>query len=234
MTEPSGPRTSTATDTASTPSTTLVLASASTGRRATLRRAGVDPVVMVSDVDEDAVVARYGATDPADVALVLARAKAEEVASRVADDPHLPGGALVLGCDSVLELDGAAHGKPVDAEDARRRWRAMRGRSGILHTGHWLVDTRGDDVGGTGGTLGAVASTVVHFAEVTDAEIDDYVASGEPLAVAGAFTVDGLGGAFVTRIEGDFHAVVGVSLPLLRELVAEVGVRWPALWQRVG
>lgn len=207
--------------------TTLVLASASTGRRATLRRAGVDPVVLVSDVDEDAVVARYQVSDPVDVALVLARAKAEQVAGRISDGQDLPDGALVLGCDSVLELDGVAHGKPVDADDARRRWRSMRARSGVLHTGHWLVDTR---VEGSGGTLGAVASTVVHFADVTDDEIDDYVASGEPLAVAGAFTVDGLGGAFVSRIEGDFHAVVGVSLPLLRELVAEVGLSWPSLW----
>jgi septum formation protein len=207
--------------------TTLVLASASAGRRATLRRAGVEAVVLVSDVDEDAVVARYGVDDPQDVALVLAKAKAEQVAARVDADADLPDGALVLGCDSVLELDGLAHGKPADADDARSRWRAMRGRSGILHTGHWLVDTRTE---GSGGTLGAVASTVVHFADVTDREIDDYVASGEPLGVAGAFTVDGLGGAFVSRIEGDFHAVVGVSLPLLRELVAQVGVSWPSLW----
>jgi septum formation protein len=207
--------------------TTLVLASASAGRRSTLRRAGVDPVVLVSEVDEDAVVEQYGVREPADIALVLARAKAEQVASRVDGSADTPDGALVLGCDSVLDLDGLAHGKPADAEDARRRWRAMRGRSGVLHTGHWLVDTRRD---GGGGTLGAVSSTVVHFAAVTDEEIDDYVASGEPLAVAGAFTVDGLGGAFVSRIEGDFHAVVGVSLPLLRELVAEVGLSWPALW----
>jgi septum formation protein len=216
--------------------TALVLASASAGRRATLRRAGVDPLVIVSDVDEDAVVARYQVRDPVDVALVLARAKAEQVAGLFTDSPsppehpdlpRLPHGALVLGCDSVLEFDGIAHGKPVDAEDARQRWRAMRGRSGVLHTGHWLVDARID---GNGGTLGAVASTVVHFAALTDVEIDHYVASGEPLAVAGAFTVDGMGGAFITRIEGDFHAVVGVSLPLLRELVGKVGVSWPSLW----
>lgn len=207
--------------------TALVLASASAGRRATLRRAGVDPVVLVSDVDEDAVVAQYRVSEPVDVALVLARAKAEQVAGRIGGSEDLPDGALVLGCDSVLELDGTAFGKPTDPEDARARWRAMRGRSGVLHTGHWLVDTRS---AGSGGTLGAVASTVVHFAEVTDGEIDDYVASGEPLAVAGGFTVDGLGGAFVSRIEGDFHAVVGVSLPLLRELVGEVGLSWPSLW----
>lgn len=201
----------------------FVLASASPARLATLRSAGLDPAVLVSGVDEDAVVARYGVTDAQDVALVLARAKAEHVAGR--DD--VPEGALVLGCDSVLELDGAVHGKPADADEARARWRAMSGRSGVLHTGHWLVDT-----GVGGGTLGAVASTTVHFARVDADEIDAYVATGEPLVVAGAFTVDGLGGAFVRGVEGDHHAVVGVSLPLLRDLVREVGVPWPALWVR--
>ena len=154
---------------------------------------------------------------------MLARAKAEDVAaSDEADD------AVVVGCDSVLELDGEVHGKPVDAAEAVARWRRMRGRSGVLHTGHWVVDTRVD--GGTGATLGAVASTTVHFADVTDAEIDAYVATGEPLAVAGAFTVDGLGGAFVRGIEGDHHTVVGISLPLLRDLLLDVGVAWTSLW----
>lgn len=201
----------------------LVLASASPARLRTLRSAGTHPEVVVSGVDEDAVVARYGVTEAHDVALVLARAKAEDVASREdADD------ALVVGCDSVLELDGEVHGKPLDAAGAVSRWRRMRGRSGVLHTGHWVVDTRDD---GSGGTLGAVASTTVHFAEVTDDEIDAYVATGEPLLVAGAFTTDGLGGAFVRGIEGDHHTVVGISLPLLRELLIEVGVAWPSLWE---
>ncbi len=202
---------------------TLVLASASPGRLATLRRAGLDPVVLVSAVDEDAVVARYDAREAADIALVLARAKAEDVAA----GPELPAGALVLGCDSVLELDGEVHGKPADAAEARSRWRRMRGGSGVLHTGHWLVDTRDP---GSGATVGAVASTVVHFARLSDAEIDAYIATGEPLRVAGAFTVDGLGGPFVSGVEGDHHAVVGVSLPLLRSLLAEIGVSWPSLW----
>jgi len=206
--------------------TLLVLASASPARLATLRAAGLDPAVQVSSVDEDAVVARYGVTDAEDVALVLARAKAEDVAAARDDD------ALVLGCDSVLEVGGQAYGKPGTAEEAARRWRGMRGGSGVLHTGHWLVDTRDGDDGGTGATLGAVASTTVHFADLTDDEIDAYVATGEPLAVAGAFTVDGLGGAYVTRIEGDHHAVVGVSLPLLRELLGEVAVPWHTLWRR--
>jgi septum formation protein len=177
--------------------------------------------VVVSAVDEDAVVAHYGVTDAQDIALVLARAKAEDVAGR----PEIEDDALVLGCDSVLELAGQVHGKPADADQARARWRTMRGSSGVLHTGHWLVDT-----GAGGGTLGAVASTTVHFADLDDDEIDAYVATGEPLGVAGAFTLDGLGGPFVRGVEGDHHAVVGVSLPLLRELVREVGVSWPSLW----
>nr|WP_205706755.1 Maf family protein [Kineococcus vitellinus] len=210
----------------------MLLASASPARLATLRSAGLDPAVLVSDVDEPAVVARYGVTDAEDVCLLLAKAKAEDVAGReeVAED------ALVLGCDSVLALEGAdgvvqVLGKPADAEDARARWRAMRGRSGVLHTGHWLVDARED---GSGATLGGVASTTVHFADVTDAEVEAYVATGEPLAVAGAFTIDGLGGAFVRGVEGDPHAVVGVSLPLLRDLVREAGVLWTDLWAARG
>ncbi len=213
----------------------LVLGSASPARLATLRRAGVEPVVVVSHVDEDAEVERalatYGSLGPDEVPLVLARAKAEAVAAAIesgatdveVDEP------VVLGCDSVLELDGEVHGKPVDVAEATARWRRMRGRSGVLHTGHWVIDLRED---GSGATLGAVASTTVHFADVSDAEIDAYVATGEPLAVAGAFTTDGLGGAFVTGIEGDHHNVVGVSLPLLRELLAECGVPWTSLWTR--
>jgi septum formation protein len=205
---------------------TLVLASASPARRNLLTGAGLAPVVRVSGVDEDAEVRRTGVTGPEDVALLLARAKAEDVAG--AGD--LPDDAVVLGCDSVLDLDGEPFGKPSGPADAVRRWRRMRGRSGVLRTGHWLVDARDAAAGGTGATLGAVASTVVHFADVADSEIDAYVATGEPLHVAGAFTIDGRGGAFVRGIEGDHHNVVGVSLPLLRELFAEVGVPWPALW----
>ncbi len=217
------------------PTPTLLLASASPARLATLRAAGVHPLVLVSRVDEDAVVARYGVTEAEDVALVLARAKAEDVTGRWADElADAPeGGVLVLGCDSVLELDGAVLGKPADAGEAVERWRAMRGRSGVLHTGHWLVDDRDDDAGGTGATLGALASATVHFADIDDAEVEAYVATGEPLAVAGAFTLDGLGGAFVRGVEGDPHTVVGVGLPLLRELLADVGVRWTDLWEPI-
>ncbi|MCD5313615.1 Maf family protein [Kineosporia babensis] len=213
----------------------LVLASASPARLSTLRSAGIEPTVRVSSVDEPAVLERFGVSDPEDVALLLAKAKAEDVASSFqreyeeseADDLEL---GLVLGCDSVLDLDGVALGKPADAADAVQRWKDMRGRSGKLCTGHWLIDLRDPDEGGTGGTLGAVSVTTVHFAKLSDAEIEAYVATGEPLAVAGAFTVDGLGGAFVTGIEGDFHGVVGVSLPLVRDLAKELGVSWTSLW----
>lgn len=210
--------------------TLLLLASASPARHTVLTNAGIGPAVRVSSVDEAAVEAdaraRYGELEPADVALLLARAKAEDVAAAVDDDPSLPEDLLVLGCDSVLELDGEVHGKPSDDAQARERWCAMRGNSGVLHTGHWLVDLRGTETGGTGATIGATASTTVHFADLSDEEIDAYLATGEPLRVAGGFTVDGLGGAFVTGIEGDHHNVVGLSLPLLRELVSEVGVGW--------
>ncbi|MFC5727754.1 MULTISPECIES: Maf family protein [Nocardioides] len=196
----------------------LVLASASPARLATLRDAGFDPQVIVSGVDESQVAG----VPPAELALRLAELKCSAVAGR----PEVPLDALVLGCDSVLELDGEALGKPADADDAVRRWHAMRGRSGVLHTGHCLRDVAADQ------QSAATASTVVHFADLDDDEIEAYVATGEPLHVAGAFTVDGLGGGFVTGIEGDHHNVVGVSLPLLRGLVRELGHRWTDLWSR--
>jgi septum formation protein len=192
----------------------LVLASASPARLATLRAAGVEPEVVVSGVDESGV----DEGSPARTALALATAKARAVAGT------LDGAALVVGCDSILDLAGAAHGKPGSAAEAVHRWRRMRGSTGVLHTGHHVVDT------GSGRERSAVASTLVRFAHVTDEEIDAYVATGEPLHVAGAFTVDGLGGAFVDGVDGDHHNVVGISLPLLRRLLAELGVRWTDLW----
>ena len=174
-------------------------------------------------------VSLYGELAPEDVALVLARAKCEAVATLLAGESRpddAPDGALVLGCDSVLELDGEVHGKPADAAEATARWQRMRGRSGVLHTAHWLIDDRDDSDGGTGATMGVVASTTVHFAKVSDEEIATYVATGEPLHVAGAFTIDGLGGPFVSGIEGDHHNVVGISLPLLREMLGQVNVSW--------
>ena len=210
---------------------TLLLASASPARRSALLAAGVEPLVRVSSVDEDDVVATaeagQGRLAAADIALLLARAKAEDVVTALEqhrDDPD--GGLIVLGCDSVLELDGEVHGKPADAKEAVERWRRMRGRTGYLHTGHWLVDLRDGAQGGSGGMVGGTATTTVHFAAVDDAEVDAYVATGEPLQVAGAFTLDGLGGPYVAGIEGDPSNVVGVSLPFLRDLLRELGVTW--------
>jgi len=227
----------------------LLLASASPARRSTLLAAGVDPLVRVSAVDEDAAVAAaeavHGPLDAGDIALLLARAKAEDVVTALERDAagdededededgspdELDGSLLVLGCDSVLELDGEVHGKPADAAEAAERWRRMRGRSGVLHTGHWLVDLRHPDDGGTGGMVGGTASTTVHFADLDDDEVTAYVATGEPLRVAGAFTIDGLGGPFVERIDGDPSNVIGVSLPVLRRLLADLGFIWTDLW----
>jgi len=198
----------------------LVLASASPARLATLRAAGLHPEVVVSGVDESGVEAGTVSA----LTGRLAALKAEAVAAAL---PERAGTTVVLGCDSLLELDGAPLGKPGTPERAVERWRAMRGRSGTLHTGHHVLLRSG----GATRTAAAVAATTVHFAELDDAEIEAYVATGEPLQVAGAFTVDGLGGAFVRRIEGDHHNVVGVSLPLLRELLAGLGVSWPTLWR---
>ncbi|MFK0097216.1 Maf family protein [Streptomyces sp. NPDC091040] len=193
----------------------LVLASASPARLGLLRQAGLAPEVIVSGVDEDALTA----DTPAELALVLAQAKAAVVAA-------LPeaAGALVIGCDSVLELDGQALGKPADAEEATARWKSMRGRAGVLRTGHSLTDTT------TGRTVSRTASTTVRFGEPTDAEIAAYVASGEPLHVAGAFTLDGRSAPFVDSIEGDPGNVIGLSLPLLRRLLGELGVGITDLW----
>ena len=265
----------------------LILASQSSGRLATLRAAGVEPIVRVSDVDESAVLAALarerraaGAPGPSGAQQVqaLARAKALAVAGTFKADPPGSGpveagapkagpagagspgtgplgagspktdpleagsrgvgrpgpggrdagamgaGAFVVGCDSMLEIDGRIVGKPGDPETAVERWRSMRGAAGILHTGHTLV--RLPD----GATAEGVSSTIVHFARPSDAEIEAYVATGEPLWCAGAFTIDGLGGAFVEGVEGDPHGVVGLSLPLLRRLVLELGGSWTDLW----
>lgn len=275
----------------------LILASQSSGRLATLRAAGVEPIVRVSDVDEPAVLAalareRRTVGDPgpsgAQQVQALARAKALAVAGTFKADPPRQGpveagspkagfagagspgtgplgagspkadpleagsrgvvrpgsggrdaggrdaggrdaaamsaGAFVVGCDSMLEIDGRIVGKPGDPRTAVERWRSMRGATGILHTGHTLV--RLPD----GATAEGVSSTVVHFASPSDAEIEAYVATGEPLWCAGAFTIDGLGGAFVEGVEGDPHGVVGLSLPLLRRLVIELDGSWTDLW----
>jgi len=230
----------------------LVLASASPARLKTLRGAGVEPEVIVSHVPEDDVLAdaeeRYGPLAAPDAALLLARAKAEAVAAALdasfdgelyaalgdeeEDDDaadEAAADAIVLGCDSIFELDGKQYGKPGSAAEATERLRQMSGRTGVLYTGHWLVDLRDPDDGGTGATFGATSAAAVTVAELDDAEIAAYVATGEPLQVAGSFTIDGLGGPYIERIEGDPHGVVGVSLPLLRELLAKISVPWHTL-----
>jgi septum formation protein len=184
----------------------FVLASASPARLSTLRNAGVEPEVIVSGVDEESVTAG----SPADLARTLAEHKAGAVGRGLSD-------ALVLGCDSVLEFDGEALGKPASAAEAATRWRAMRGRAGVLHTGHCLLDTST----ARGGSV--TVSTLVHFADATDDEIEAYCATGEPQRVAGAFTIDGLGGWFVDAVEGDHHNVVGLSLPALRTMLHGLG-----------
>lgn len=200
----------------------LILASKSPARARLLAEAGIRHSVLVSEVDESAVVASYGVTDAHDTALLLARVKAEAVAGLDAADD-----ALVLGCDSVFEFDGEAHGKPYEPAVAIERIRRMRGRSGVLHTGHWLVDGRD---GGSGATIGAVSSATVHFGAMSDAEVEAYVASGEPLQCAGSFTIDGLGGAFITGVDGDPHAVVGLGISTLRTLLRSAGVSITDLW----
>ena len=192
------------------PTRRLVLASASPARLGLLRAAGLDPQVQVSGVDESTVTGT-----PAEQVLELARLKAAAVA---ADHPD----ALVVGCDSMLELDGVALGKPADPAEAVARWAQMRGRSGRLLTGHCVVDG--------GRTVSEVASTVVRFGTPTDAEVAAYVASGEPLQVAGAFTLDGRSAPFVDGIDGCHTNVVGLSLPLLRRLLQQLGVEVVDLW----
>ncbi len=198
--------------------TTVVLASASPARLALLRAAGLDPQVRVSGVDESTV----DDSDPRALCATLARMKAQAVADELRVDGK---GVLVLGCDSVLEFEGQVHGKPADSTDAVRRWRRIRGKSGTLHTGHCLIEV------GSGSTADEVGSTVVTFADVSDGDIDAYVGTGEPLAVAGAFTIDGLGGWFVERLDGDHGNVVGVSLPVVRRLFASLGHPVKGLWR---
>lgn len=192
----------------------FVLASASPARLATLRSAGIDPEVIVSGVDESTV----SADRPSHLAAALAQLKTRAVAEQTGPD------ALVVGCDSVLAHQGHILGKPSSPADAIERWHRMRGTSGVLHSGHCVAYRGVERV--------ESAETVVHFADVSDAEIEAYVATGEPLQVAGAFTVDGLGGAFVDGIEGDFHTVVGLSLPLLRRMLGDLGIVWTSLWER--
>lgn len=194
----------------------MILASASPSRLRLLQAAGIDPDVVVSDVDEEAMIAQMPDAEPAEVALELARAKTLDVARR-----HP--GQLIVGADSVLDLDGHSLGKPLVPDVAVARWRELRGRRADLITGHCLVHP--------GGVLTEVARTTVHFATPDEDEIEAYVATGEPLHVAGGFTLDGFGSAFVTGVEGDPANVIGLGIPLLRQMVREAGLRWTDLWR---
>lgn len=196
------------------PSSHLVLASASPGRLRLLRAAGIDPMVEISGVEEGDLDPK----DPDSMVAVLARRKATTVAARLS-------AGIVVGADSTLVIDGLAQGKPHTAEEAAARWRRQRGRPGVLLTGHHVIDL------GSGNEVAATARTIVHFSDLDDADIAAYVATGEPLEVAGAFTLDGYGAAFVERVEGDPSNVIGLSIPLLRRLLAELGIVWSALWR---
>jgi septum formation protein len=193
----------------------VVLASASPARLAVLRAAGISPDVIVSGVDEDA----YSAPATGELTQVLATAKASAVAAGLGD-------GLVIGCDSMLDLDGRAYGKPASAAEAAQRWQQMSGQAGTLFTGHCVIDAA------TGKQVTAVGATTVRFGTPTEAEISAYVATGEPLGMAGAFTIEGLGGWFVDSIDGDHNNVIGISVPLLRRLFVELGVTIPELWSQ--
>ena len=191
----------------------VVLASASPARLAVLKGAGLDPEVIVSGVDEDA----FAAPSTAELTQVLASAKAEAVAKTL-------DAGIVIGCDSMLDLAGRAYGKPASPEEAIACWREMSGKTGTLYTGHCVIDAA------TGDRTESVAGTTVRFGTPTDAEISAYVGTGEPLSMAGAFTIEGLGGWFVDSIDGDHNNVIGISVPLLRALFLDLGVTIPELW----
>jgi septum formation protein len=204
----------------------LYLASTSPARLATLRAVGIEPVTIAPGVDEEAAVAaaeaEHGPLDAIRTVSLLGRLKAEAVAAQVDD-------GLVLGGDSAFDLGGVVYGKPHRPEVARERWLAQRGESGVLYSGHTLIDATDPARRQESG----VASATVRFADdITDAEIDAYIATGEPLEVAGAFTIDSKGAGFIREIDGDPHAVVGLSVQLLRTLVRRLGHDWPALWNR--
>lgn len=211
--------------------TKLVLASTSPARLTLLRNGGIEPIAIAPGVDEDAVAVRATEmgliANTSDMVHILAKAKAEAVLDN--PDAH---GAVIIGCDSSLEFDGEALGKPHEPEIARQRWLSMRGRAGTLYSGHWVIDNRDPQPGKMPPAAGRVSSSIVHFADLSEREIDAYVQTGEPLKVAGAFTIDGLGGAFLRSIEGDAHTVIGLSLPTLRELSLGLGIEYTSYWNR--
>ena len=210
----------------------LYLASTSPARLQTLRAAGIEPIAIAPGVDEEALVeateAASGRTlEASELVQLLARAKAEAVVGASVDGEPIDG--LILGGDSAFLTGGRIHGKPHRPEVAKTRWLAQNGSHGDLWSGHWLIDHRG---GAVRGAVGRPDVATVRFAALDEAEIDAYIATGEPLLVAGAFTIDSLGGPFIRRVEGDPSTVVGLSLSTLRDLVRELGADWPSLWNR--
>ena len=203
----------------------LVLGSASAGRLSVLRKAGVEPVVLVSDVDEDAIIASLGDAGPGVVVRALATAKAQRVAESL--DASLSSDCVVVGCDSMLEFDGRLTGKPGSPDVARQQWNSMAGRSAVLHTGHCVLRLTDGAVAAQVSELG---STTVHFGEPSTTDLDAYIGTGEPLWVAGAFTLDGLGGWFLDGVDGDPSNVVGLGLALTHELFSTVGLSIGELW----
>jgi septum formation protein len=208
--------------------TRLVLGSASSGRLRVLRGAGVEPVVVVSGVDEDAVLAGLSpGTDPGQVTVALASAKAIRVVELL--EPPITADCVVVGCDSMLYIDGALCGKPSSVTEARDRWQSMAGRAGRLYTGHSLIRLRDNAITHR---VSESEATTVRFGTPSMDDLDAYLATGEPLRVAGAFTLDGLGGWFVDGVDGDPSSVVGISLPLTRRLLARAGLSISQLWAR--
>jgi len=191
----------------------VVLASQSTSRRRLLEGAGITPIVMVSHVDEKTEF--FNAMTPADMVIALAVTKAHTVREQI-DFP-----AIIIGCDSTFDVDGISFGKPGTPEIAKDRAQAISGRSGLLHTGHCIIDTV------QGREIADRVTTKVTFSEMSNLEIDDYIASGEPLQVAGGFTLDGFGSPFIPVIEGDYTNVVGLSMPFLRSAMSQLGYSWP-------
>lgn len=196
--------------------TRLILASKSPARLGLLQHAGLSPEVVVSGFDESSI----SDARPAVLPLLLAKAKGRDVAAQIQGD------AVLVACDTVLEFEGRIHGKPGTPRAAARLWRQMRGNQGVIHTGHYVWVRTGDDAR----EACQLRSTVVHFADLDDAEIDAYAATGEPERVAGGFTIDGRGGAYITAIDGDHFNVSGLSLPLFRQMVIDLGIDWPSLW----
>ena len=206
--------------------TRVVLGSASTGRRRVLRGAGIDPLVIVSGVDEDAAIAELGdSPDPAAVVTALAEAKAQAVTREL--DADVIADCVVIGCDSMLYVDGELRGKPQTPEHARRQWNSMAGKSGQLFTGHCVIRMLDAKIV-YAETIAEV--TTVRFGVPSEAELSAYIASGEPLSVAGAFTIDGLGGWFIDGVDGDPSNVVGLGLAVTRRLLESSGVRIGDLW----